>query len=108
MRLHPFVVATFVLATPAVGQTTDPFPSPIKAAEGVIRVDYRDFATIPDIDGQPARMMLLTDEPGAPNFFVNDMRGPLYRISQNGSSVTEYMNVDDPAWGYDVQSQGRE
>jgi hypothetical protein len=74
----------------------------------VIRVDYRDFARVPDLDGQAARMMLLVAEPGASSFFVNDMRGPMYRISQDGRTVTEYVNIDDPAWGHDVQSQGRE
>jgi hypothetical protein len=101
--------AGLLLATPALAQTTsEPFPAPIRANEGVIRVDYREFARLPDIDGQAARMMLMVDEPGAPNFFVNDMRGPLYRISADGRTVTQYINIDDPAWGHDVQSQGRE
>jgi hypothetical protein len=103
------VVAGLLLAAPAMAQTTNnPFPTPINATEGVIRVDYREFARVPDIAGQAARMMLLIDEPGAPNFFVNDMRGPLYRISQDGRTVTEYVNIDDPSWGIDVNSQGRE
>jgi Glucose / Sorbosone dehydrogenase len=108
MRLYVLIAAT-VLAAPAAAQnTTDPFPTPIRSTEGVIRVDYREFARVPDIDGQAARMMLLVDEPGAPNYFVNDMRGPLYRISQDGRTVTEYLNIDNSAWGHDVQSQGRE
>lgn len=95
-------------ALPASAQTTsDPFP-PIVADTGVVRVDFREFATLPDIDGTPARMMLLTAEPGTRNLFVNDMRGPLYRISPDGRTVTQYVNIDDPHWGFDVQSQGRE
>jgi hypothetical protein len=74
----------------------------------VIRVDYREFASLPDIDGVAARMMLLVQEPGARNLFVNDMRGPLYRISADGRAVTQYVNIDDPQWNMDVQSQGRE
>ncbi|MGH7469584.1 MAG: PQQ-dependent sugar dehydrogenase [Longimicrobiales bacterium] len=102
------ILAGLLLASPAFAQTTsDPF-TPMRATEGIIRVDYRDFARVPDIDGQAARMMIMVDEPGAPNFFVNDMRGPLYRISADGRTVTEYVNIDDPAWGHDVQSQGRE
>jgi glucose/arabinose dehydrogenase len=63
------------------GQTNDPFPAPIEAVEDVIRVNVREFASLPDIDGVAARMMLLVDEPGTQRLFVNDMRGPLYSVS---------------------------
>jgi hypothetical protein len=53
-------------------------------------------------------MMLLVQEPGTRNLFVNDMRGPLYRVSADGREVTLYVNIDDPKWARDVQSQGRE
>jgi hypothetical protein len=103
------IMFSLLLASRTLAQTTtDPFPTPIKASEGVIRVDYREFARLPEIDGVAARMMLLQDEPDAPNYFVNDMRGPLYRISQDGRTVTEYVNIDAVPWGYQVQSQGRE
>ena len=69
------------------GQTTDPFPAPIAATEGVIRVNVREFASLPDIDGVAARMMLLVDEPGTRRLFVNDMRGPLYSVSYDGKTV---------------------
>jgi hypothetical protein len=36
------------------------------------------------------------------------MRGPLYSISYDGRTVTEYVNIDDPRWRRDVQSSGRE
>jgi hypothetical protein len=103
-----FITAVSI-ASPALAQTTtgDPFP-PLSATDSVIRVGYREFATLPDIEGVPARMMLLTQEPGTNNLFVNDMRGPLYRVSADGQSVTLYVNIDDPRWEMDVQSQGRE
>jgi hypothetical protein len=107
MKLDRTILVGVFLATPALAQSTDPYP-PIRAAEDVIRVDYREFATLPDIDGVAARMMLLVQEPGSRNLFVNDMRGPLYRISADGRTVTPYLNIDDPQWGRDVQSQGRE
>ncbi|MEX2284383.1 MAG: PQQ-dependent sugar dehydrogenase [Gemmatimonadota bacterium] len=108
MKPNRAILAGLLLASPALGQsTTNPFTTPIKA-DGAIQVNYREFARVPDLAGAAARMMLMVDEPGANNFFVNDMRGPLYRISQDGRSVTEYVNIDDPAWGHDVQSQGRE
>ncbi len=102
-------LSALLIAVPALAQTTrDPFPTPIRADERVIRVEYRDFAMVPDIDGQPARMMLLVNEPGTRRLFVNDMRGPLYAITRDGRSVTRYVDIDDPSWGHDVQSASRE
>jgi hypothetical protein len=97
--------------TPAplpAGQTDDPFPMPIAATEGVIRVGVAEFASIPDIDGVAARMMNLVDEPATQRLFVNDMRGPLYSVSYDGKAVALYLDVNAPAWGNPVQSQGRE
>jgi hypothetical protein len=90
------------------GQTNDPFPQPIAATEGVILVGAREFAALPDIAGVAARMMLLVDEPGTRRLFVNDMRGPLYSVSYDGKAVALYVDINDPAWGVAVQSQGRE
>src|SRR5262245_56254076 len=90
------------------GQSNDPFPTPIPAAEGVIKVNVREFASLPDINGNAARMMLLVDEPGTKRLFVNDMVGPLYSVSYDGKSVTQYLDVNDPKWGVGVQSMGRE
>ena len=90
------------------GQTNDPFPQPIAATEDVIRVNAREFASVPDIAGVAARMMLLIDEPGTKRLFVNDMRGPLYTVSYDGTSVQMYLDINDPRWGVSVQSGGRE
>jgi hypothetical protein len=90
------------------GQTTDPFPAPIAATDGVIRVGVREFASVPDIDGVAARMMNLVDEPGTKRLFVNDMRGPLYSVSYDGKAVSLYLDINAPAWGVSVQSMGRE
>jgi len=106
------LAAVLLLLVPAslarAQSTSDPFLAPIRATEGVIRVDFREFASIPDIGGQAARMMLLTPEPGTRNLFVNDMRGPLYRITGDGRTVTEYLNIDDPEWSRRVEAGGRE
>jgi len=102
-------VAVLLLASPALAQTTnDPFPTPIADVEGVITVKFTEFAAIPDINGQAARMMLLVDEPGTRRMFVNDMRGPLYSVSYNGQTVTQYLDLNAPAWGVSVQSSGSE
>jgi hypothetical protein len=90
------------------GQTNDPFLAPIPAADGVIAVNVREFASLPDINGVAARMMLLVDESGTGRLFVNDMRGPLYSVSYDGRTVTTYVNINDPEWGVGVQSGGRE
>src|SRR5262245_5006230 len=119
-RMTQVLLAALVMASPALaqpgaqpapllpGQSTDPFPAPIAATDGVIRVGVREFASVPDIDGIAARMMNLVNEPGTRRLFVNDMRGPLYSISYDGRAVTLYLDINDPAWGVSVQSMGRE
>ena len=102
------VAATLLTASCAFAQDIDPFPQPIAATEGVIRVNIADFASIPDNNGEPARMMLLVNEPGTRRLFVNDMTGPLYSVSYDGKTVTRYIDINAPGWGVSVQSQGRE
>jgi glucose/arabinose dehydrogenase len=87
---------------------SDPFPAPIEATQGVVRVNFTEFASIPDLDGVAARMMNLVDETGTRRFFVNDMRGPLYSVSYDGRNVVLYLNINDPKWGVNVNSTGRE
>lgn len=103
------LLAVFLLGSSLVAQTpTDPFPKPIPATEGVIRVNVVEFASIPDVDGQAARMMNLVDERGTRRLFVNDMRGPIYSVSYDGRTVTPYVNINDPKFGVGVQAMGRE
>jgi len=90
------------------GQSNDPFPTPIPERDGVIRVNAREFATLPDIAGVPARMMNLEDEPATRRLFVNDMRGPIYSVSYDGATVRPYVDINDPKWGVSVQFAGRE
>jgi hypothetical protein len=99
----------FLAVWPAFSQTTnDPFPEPIAAVDGVIRVNFVEFAVVPDVDGQPARMMLLTDEPGTRRMFVNDMRGLLYHVSYDGKNVGRYLDLNAPEWKAPVQAMGNE
>ncbi len=90
------------------GQTNDPFPQPIARDEGVITVTLREFASIPDVDGAPARLMTLVEEPRSRRLFVSDMRGVLYTVSRDGKTVTPYLDLRDPKWAVSVQSQGSE
>ena len=102
-------IAALLMASPAFAQTpTDPFPAPIAAVDGVIKVNLVEFASIPDVEGQTARMMLLVNEPGTRRLFVNDMRGPLYSVSYDGKAVTPYLDINAPAWRVPVQSMGNE
>ena len=86
----------------------DPFPTPIPAEEGAIRVNLTEFASLPDVGGEAARTMLLVDEPGTRRLFVSDMRGLLYTIGYDGTPVTPYLDINAASWGTPVQAMGRE
>ena len=101
--------AALLVTSPAFAQTAnDPFPRPISTADGVIRVTAVEFASVPDVGGEPARMMLMSHEPGTRRFFVNDMRGPLYTVSEDGKSVGLFLDINAAQWGVRVQSMGNE
>ena len=102
-------VTSLLMASSALAQTTnDPFSSPISAADGAITVNIVEFASLPDVDGQPARMMLLLDESGTGRLFVNDMRGLLYSVGHDGRTVTRYLDLTGPTWGLRIQATGNE
>ena len=102
------LVASLMSVAVFAQRPTDPFPTSIPATEGVIQVRFEEFASIPDVDGEAARMMLLLDEPGTRRMFLNDMRGPLFTVSYDGGTVTHYLDINTSNWGVDVQSGGRE
>ena len=98
------VLTALLIAGPAVAQIPNaPFPDPIPASEGVIVVGLEEFAVLPNIDGAPARPMVLVDEPGSGRLFVNDMWGLLYAISYDGS-VTRYLDTREPRWEVEVET----
>jgi len=108
LRMMLPVAVTF-LAMPLLAQTTNnPYPDPIETVEGLITVGFTEFATLPDVDGAPARMMSWVDEAGTGRFFVSDMRGPIYHVSLDGSQLGLYVDVNDTRWGVGVESSGRE
>lgn len=90
------------------GQTNDPFPQPIARDEGVITVRLREFASLPDLGGETARLMTLVEEPVSRRLLVSDMRGVIYALSADGRSITPYLDLRDPKWSVFVQSMGRE
>jgi hypothetical protein len=88
--------------------TRDPWPMPIPAIAGAIKVNFVEFATLPDVAGNAARPMLMSYEPGTRRLFVNDMHGALYSVSLDGKMVTPYFDHQDPRWGIPVQFQNFE
>jgi hypothetical protein len=96
-------------ASVAAQGTSDPFAAPINTTDGIIVVDFTEFATIPDAPGGEApRMMHLADEPGTRRLFVSTMRGGIYSVSYDGRTVTEFLDINAPSWGIGVQSSGSE
>ncbi len=83
-----FVALVAVLSAPAglAQSNTDPFSDPIPVTDGAITVNIREFEVLPDQRGEPARPMLLIDEPGTRRLFVSDMYGLLRFL--NGREVS--------------------
>ncbi|HEX6161717.1 MAG TPA: PQQ-dependent sugar dehydrogenase [Vicinamibacterales bacterium] len=112
--------ALALVASTALAQTTptappqpkvppaNPFAAPIEATAGVVSVNFAEFAVIPDARGEAPRLMHLVDEPGSKHLFVSTMRGALYRVSYDGKTVTEYLDINAPGWNHPVQFQGNE
>jgi hypothetical protein len=88
--------------------TVDPFPTPIETKQGVIAVNFVEFATLPDVNGEAPRMMHMVSEAGTKRLFVSLMTGGIYSLSIDGKNVTQYLDVDAAAWGVGVQSTGFE
>ena len=45
-----FFAAFLLLAAPAFAQPLDPFPTPIPATDGVVKVAFTEFASLPDLE----------------------------------------------------------
>jgi hypothetical protein len=91
----PFVASLAFAQVPK-----DPFPRPIAATDGVIRVNFVEFATLPDLGGQqPSRPMLLVAEQGG---------GRLYAISRDGKAVALFLDINASNWGVNVNASGNE
>ena len=88
-RLILILIGISIVTTLAASQqlTLDPFPTPIETTKGVIAVDFVEFATLPDVNGEAPRMMHFTDEPGTRRIFVSLMTGGLYSLSYDGKTV---------------------
>lgn len=109
-RLRHIIGAGLILVIGGASaqETDDPFPDPIPVSEGVIKVDVVEFATIPDVEGEPARQHTLVHEPGTDRIFLSDQRGLIYIVSGDGRAVTTYLDIRDSRWGVDVAAPWRE
>ena len=58
---------------------TNPFPTPIEGTAASSRVNFAEFAVIPDAAGEAPRMMHLVDEPGTSGCSSDDARAALQR-----------------------------
>ena len=86
----------------------DPFPRPLSNTAHPVHVAITDFAVLPDFEGEPARTMLMIEEPATGRLFVNDMHGLLYLVSNDGQTVSSFLNVFADEWGLKLQADGAE
>jgi len=100
---------SLLVVSPALAQApNDPFPNRIAAEANVIRVNYREFAVLPDADGAPARAMHAVSPDGVGRIFVLDMGGRIYSVSRDGTNVQLYLDLLDPRFGVSIEAGGRE
>ena len=88
----------WLLASGAQAQTSaDAFPQPINATDNIVRVGLTEFATLPDVDGMPARMMLMLDEPasGLDDAESARLRDLMIDLASDGLAIV--LVGDDPA-----------
>lgn len=101
-------VTSFALVSSAVvlsllasrARAQDYFPTPISFGSESARI--LPFATVPDSGlGSPARLSVLTRDPGG-RLFVNDQRGALYTLPEQGGAASPFLNLNDA--GLNVRS----
>ena len=99
-----YVLAAWV-AVPVSAQTSnDPFETPIPHDEGVLTLRFTEYASLPDVDGEAAHAMHLTEEPDGDRLFVSDLRGILYTVA-DGGQATRYLDLRDPRWDLDIAAR---
>ena len=109
MRTTALLTISFLSAVPAAAQVSnDPFPDPIGDSWAPLVVEYTEFANVAGVRGDPPLMTHLQDEPGTQRMFVNDMNGPIHSISYDGGMAFLYIDTNEPAWEYRIQTQGQE
>ena len=101
MRMHPIFLTALLIASPASGQgTNNPFERPIAATDGVITVNFVEFATIP----RHQRRSAAHDDDGrragnAAGCSSARCAGRSISVSYDGKTVTPYVDVNAPEVG---------
>lgn len=109
MRMLTLLALVLIGSTAQAQVSTDPFATPINTSDGVIAVNFTEFAIIPDpVAGEAPRMNTLVDEPGTRRLFVHTMRGQIYTVSYDGKAVAEYLDINAASWGTPVNFAGSE
>ena len=93
--------ALLIASYGAAQTTSNPFERPIPIEEGAIAVNFVEFASLPRVEGEPARPMHVEREPGGDRLFVNDLHGLVYTLDARGA-VTEYLDLRAPAWNFEI------
>jgi hypothetical protein len=101
------LVALVGISTGCHRPTDNPFPAPIESEQGIVIVGLENFETLPYVNDQSPRPMLLLHAPESHRIFVNDMWGPLYVVGRDGR-VARYLDIADPEWGIALIAKGRE
>ena len=78
---------------PVDSYSRDVFPGRIADGAEPLLVNVSDFARVPGVDGEPARLQRLVDVPGAGRLFVATDRGMIYAVSYDGADVSLYLDV---------------
>ena len=108
MRTIRLLILALSVAGPAYAQTNDPFPAPIASGQSPTVLRLTEFATIPDFNGAPPRMMHMLTEPGTRRLFVSDMNGVIYSVSYDARTVRPYLDLTDARWGISMEAGGGE
>ena len=102
-RVAIAISMAILMATPSYSQiTNNPFSAPIEATEDIISIGFKEFAKLPDVDGEAALAMDMEIEPGGNRYFVNDLQGYLYTINKDGD-VTRFLDMSDPKWSVELR-----
>ena len=110
MVITRLLAAVLLTGSAALAQTTnDPFPTPIPATDGVIKVRFAEFASLPDVDGERRADDASGRRAGhAPALRQRHARPPLQRQLQRPDRRRRIWICAIPRGPSSIQSQGNE
>jgi len=90
LLLSIFIVSMALGGSQTYAATNNPFPGWI--TKTALAVEIEPFATIPNSAGSYPRVNQFLPSPNGTLFAV-DQRGPIYQVSEDGTSVSSYLNL---------------